>query len=86
MRKANHIDADAGLWPRLVDALLEVERVAVMLRGYACQEAHRPDSRSVSVRAKTSAQAPGGTPPAVPETLSLGPRAPLEGRLVEVVA
>jgi hypothetical protein len=72
---------------RLVDALLEVERAAVMLSGHPTEETQPPDWRSVSVRANRNLQArAGGTLSTAPETVWQGPRAPLEGWLFEVLA
>jgi hypothetical protein len=64
---------------RLVDALLEVERAAVMLSAHPYDETEPPDWRSVSLRANRNVQA-------VPETVWHGPGVPLEGWLFEVLA
>jgi len=49
MSKGYRVDADENLWPRLVDALLTVERAAVVLSGYPNEDTARLGWRSISV-------------------------------------
>lgn len=71
------VDDDGLLWSRLVDALLEVERAAVILSGYPCEEAERLAWRSVDLRMKRTIQSRAGdTLPDAPETLWLSPNVP----------
>lgn len=60
------IDADVDLWPRLVDALLLIEKAAVILSGYPNSDTERLGWRSVQL------QVPSGAP----ETLWLSPEVP----------
>lgn len=70
-------DATPELWPRLVDALLALERAAVILSGYPNGEASRLGWRSVTLHARRNVQArAGGSLPIVPETIWLSPLIP----------
>lgn len=70
-------DAGPDLWPRLVDALLEIEHAAVILSGYPNEEVGRLGWRTIELRALRNVQArKGGKLPSVPETLWLSPAVP----------
>lgn len=77
MSKGYAHDAVPDLWPRLIDALLQIEHAAVILSGYPCDEAEQLGWRSVDLHAVRNVQArAGGTLPKVPETLWLSPAIP----------
>lgn len=77
MSKGYAHDAGPDLWPRLVDALLEIENAAVILSGYPNDEVERLGWRSVDLHALRNVQArAGGKLPTVPETLWLSPAVP----------
>jgi DNA adenine methylase len=67
------VDDHDELWPRLVDALLEIEHASVILSGYPCDEAERLEGwRPVPLAARTNMPLRGRTGSA-PETLWLSP-------------
>lgn len=70
-------DATPELWPRLVDALLLLEKAMVILSGYPNDEASRLGWHSVRLHARRNVQTrAGGTLPVVPETIWLSPLIP----------
>lgn len=70
-------DVTPDLWPRLVDALLQIEQAAVILSGYPNEEVGRLGWRTVELRALRNVQArAGGKLPSAPETLWLSPAVP----------
>lgn len=82
-------DAGPDLWPRLVDVLLSIERSAVILSGYPCEEVEPlvdAGWRTVSLRANRNVRAARdvrlGT---APETVWLSPQVPAH-RLFEEIA
>lgn len=77
MSKGYRVDADLELWPRLVDALLKVERAAVILSGYPNVDVDRLGWRSISMRHNRTVQArAGGTLAAAPEAVWLNEHVP----------
>lgn len=67
-------DDHAHLWPRLVDALLEVQHARVLLSGYPCDDADRLGWEYVDLRMKRTVQSrDGGTLADAPERLWLSP-------------
>lgn len=70
-------DAGPDLWPRLVDALLEIKQAAVILSGYPNADAERLPWRTVDLHALKNVQArAGGRLTKVPETLWLSSAVP----------
>jgi DNA adenine methylase len=70
-------DATPDLWPRLVEALLEIEHAAVILSGYPNEEVGRLGWQTVELHALRNVQARAGAKlPKVPETLWLSPAVP----------
>lgn len=70
-------DLTPDLWPRLVDALAEVEHAAVLLSGYPNDEVERLGWRSMQLEALSGvAPRSSGKRYAVPETLWLSPAVP----------
>lgn len=68
---------DRDLWPRLVDALLEIRCAAVILSGYPCESAERLGWRHVDLTARRTAQSrDGGVLPLAPERVRLSPAVP----------
>lgn len=78
-------DVTPDLWPRLVDALLEIEHAAVILSGYPNEEVGRLGWRTVELHALKNVQArAGGKLSKAPETCWLSPAVPASpGRLFD---
>jgi site-specific DNA-adenine methylase len=77
MSKGYRVEAGLDLWPRLVDALLAVERAAVIVSGYPNEDTERLGWRSVPMRHNRTVQArAGGTLEAAPEVLWLNENVP----------
>jgi DNA adenine methylase len=75
--KGYKVDADDDLWPRLVTALLKVEKASVILSGYPCAEADALGWRCVPLSMKRTVQSrDGGVLPAAPEVVWLSPAVP----------
>lgn len=71
------VDDDGTLWPRLVDALLDVRHAAVILSGYPCEEAERLSWRMVPLRMMRTVQSrAGGKLSLAPEVVWLSPAVP----------
>lgn len=77
----------SDLWPRLVDALLELRHARVILSGYPCDEADRLGWRSVPLRVKRTVQSRDGSSlPDAPEVVWLSPNVPATTLFEELVA
>ncbi len=70
------------LWPRLIDALSEVDHAAVLLSGYPNEEVDRLDWRRVQLRAVRGVPVEGAMTVA-PETLWLSPSLTQHSRLFD---
>lgn len=77
LRHGYAYDVTDDLWPRLIDALCQIENAAVILSGYPNEEVERLGWREVELQALKNVQGrAGGKLPSVPETLWLSPTVP----------
>lgn len=76
-RQGYRVDDAEVLWPRLVDALLEVRHASVILSGYPCDAAERLGWRAIQLDRKRTVPARDGRAlEYAPETVWLSPQCP----------